>query len=179
MPAGSPCRIERAAPRTRRGSRRHVDGREGRIDAGTRSRAGALALALASLVQANLPSGDPGLLLSPLLTTGARSSLAARKNKGRDDRDGTDQPAKDRDQSGDRNQTANQRTVATRNASSSERTTTRRVGTATAATATESVGKNVETTIQAIRLLSIRTAIQSEQSRFQQLRRGRGHRRWQ
>jgi hypothetical protein len=42
-------------------------------------------------------------LLSPLLTTGARSSLAARKNKGRDDRDGTDQPSKDRDQSGDRN----------------------------------------------------------------------------
>src|ERR671913_137135 len=43
-------------------------------------------------------------LLSPLLTTGARSSLAARKNKGRDDRDGTDQSAKDRDRSGDRNQ---------------------------------------------------------------------------
>ena len=38
------------------------------------------------------------------LAPGAGSSLAARKNKGRDDRGGTDQSAKDRDRSGDQNQ---------------------------------------------------------------------------
>ena len=37
--ADYPCRIESAAPRTRRGSRRHSDGREGRIDAGIRGQA--------------------------------------------------------------------------------------------------------------------------------------------
>src|SRR5215218_3835059 len=59
--AAYPCRIERAAPRTRRDSRRHVDGREGRIDAGTRSRTSAHASALAPLDQANLQCGGPSL----------------------------------------------------------------------------------------------------------------------
>jgi hypothetical protein len=71
VPAGFPCRIERAAPRMRRGSRRRSDGREGRTDAGTRSRASAHAWALALLDQTNLECGDPCL-----------SSIAARNRHG-------------------------------------------------------------------------------------------------
>src|ERR671912_273188 len=97
VPAGSACRIECAAPRTRRGSRRRLGGGRGGVVRENENRRSHSPWRWHPWFK-RIFNTVTHVSAASLLAAGMASSLAARKNKSRnDDRGGRDHAERDRD----------------------------------------------------------------------------------